>query len=187
MLYELRDSLGFDSVLVYSADSTQPLYQASFAFLGANKGHYLLAKNDANGRVFQWVPPVDGQPQGSYAPVRQLIAPNQLQVLSLQNETQLGKTGQLKIDLAASKNDVNLFSELDEGDDVGLAGKFNFSREQKLTDSKLTTAVNFEFNQDQFRTIERIRRVEFARDWNLPLNYNGGLQMGGAAARWQTL
>ncbi len=181
VLYELTDSLGTDSVLVFSRDTTQQLYQASFTFLGEGQGNYILAKNDANGRVFQWVPPLGGVPQGSYAPVRQLIAPNKLQVLTVQTEAQLGEHNLLNIDLAASKNDVNLFSDLDEANDDGVAGKFNFLRNKEAWGGQVLTGVNYEFNQDNFRTIERIRRVEFARDWNLPLNYSGGLQMGGLA------
>lgn len=178
VLYELRDSLGFDSVLVVSTDSTAQLYRASFTFLGANKGNYELAQSDANGRVFDWVLPVNGIPQGSYEPVRQLIPPNQLQILNLRHNSEIGNN-QLEIDVAASKNDINLFSDLNKGNDVGLAGKLGYSRTQKFLSGEIKGGAKYEFNQDEFATIERIRRVEFARDWNLPLNYNGGLQLGG--------
>ena len=178
VLYELRDSLGFDSVLVVSADSTQALFQASFTFLGANRGNYELARSDANGRAFRWVPPVNGVPQGSYEPVRQLIAPNQLQILNVRHQSRIGKNT-IDLDLAGSRNDLNLFSDLGEGNDVGVAGKLAYGRSQDFLNGELQGRINYEFNQDQFATIERIRRVEFARDWNLPLNYNAGLQLGG--------
>ena len=178
VLYELRDSLGFDSVLVVSSDSTVQLYQASFTFLGSNKGNYELSQSDANGRVFRWVPPSGGVPQGSYEPVRQLIAPNQLQILNIRHSSQVGKNG-FEADLAASKNDINLFSDLDKGNDVGMAGKLGYVRTQEILNGELAAGINYEFNQDEFTTIERIRRVEFARDWNLPLNYNAGVQLGG--------
>lgn len=178
VLYELRDSLGFDSVLVASTDSTAALYQASFTFLGSNQGNYVLAQSDANGRVFRWAPPVGGVPQGSYEPVRQLIAPNQLQILNVRHSSKVGKNS-FEADLAASKNDINLFSDLNKGNDVGIAGKLGYLRSQEFMDGEIQAGVNYEFNQDEFATIERIRRVEFARDWNLPLNYNAGVQLGG--------
>ncbi len=178
VLYELRDSLGFDSVLVVSSDSTAALYSASFTFLGSNKGNYELAQSDANGRVFRWVMPVNGEPQGSYEPVRQLIPPNKLQILNLKHRSEFGKNG-VEVDLAASRNDLNLFSDFDETDDVGFAGKMAYSRSQKVFKGELQAGITYEFNQDEFATIERIRRVEFARDWNLPLNYNAGMQLGG--------
>src|SRR5690606_34407664 len=45
---------------------------------------------------------------------------------------------------------------------------------------ELSAGVYYEFNNDNFTTVERIRNVEFSRDWNLPLNYNGGIQLAGA-------
>ncbi len=179
VLYELRDSLGYDSVLVYSVDSSRQLYQASFAPVGNNRGNYRLDRNDANGRVFRWIAPINGVPQGNYSPVRQLVAPNRLQILSLQSQASIGEKHQLRLELAASKNDLNLFSDLDEADDEGGAGSLSYAFSDSLAQGLLSAGVNYEFNQNNFTTIERIRRVEFARDWNLPLNYNEGLQLAG--------
>ncbi|MAN04161.1 MAG: hypothetical protein CMI35_13825 [Owenweeksia sp.] len=179
VLYRLTDSLGFDSVLVYSIDSTLPLYQASFAYLGTNRGHYVQAQNNANGRVFRWVPPVNGVPQGSYQPVKQLVAPNQLQILTAETEALIGENQKLRVDLATSKNDINLFSDLDEGNDIGAAGKISYHLKGELGKANWFTNLRYEFNQENFRTIERIRNVEFARDWNLPLNFNGAVQLAG--------
>lgn len=177
--YRLIDSLSIDSVLVFSTDSTQNLYFASFTFLGSNQGDYILAQNNANGRVYQWVTPINGIPQGSFSPVKQLIAPNQLQILTIESEIQISDKQELKIDLASSKNDVNLFSDLNEENDIGFAGKFNYQFQGNWRETDWSTNLKYEFNQNNFKTIERIRRVEFARDWNLPLNYNGEAQISG--------
>lgn len=185
VFYELRDSLGTDSVLVFSTDSSQTLYQASFTFVGNNQGDYVQAQNNANGRVFRWVPPVNGIPQGNYAPVRLLAAPNLLQVLNTQSVYQFNAQNKVQIDLAASRNDINLFSDIDKANDVGFAGKVNYIGEQKLNKGKLIGQAGIEFNQDNFQTIERIRTVEFARDWSLPLNFNGGLQLASTELAYQ--
>ncbi|MGB0177848.1 MAG: hypothetical protein ACPF9D_11825, partial [Owenweeksia sp.] len=179
VLYRLTDSLGVDSVLVYSIDSNLTLYQAAFAFVGSNRGNYIQAQNNANGRVFRWVPPVNGVPQGSYEPVKLLTAPNQLQILTAETEALIGENQKVRIDLAASKNDINLFSGEDKGNDIGAAGKFEYEIEGKLGKRKWFSSLRHEFNQENFRTIERIRNVEFARDWNLPLNFNGAVQLSG--------
>ncbi len=179
ILYHLTDSLGFDSVLVYTNDSTGQLYQASFTFLGSEKGNYILSQNNANGRVFQWTPPINGIPQGSYEPVRQLIAPNQLQILALKTELDLSDNSKLRVDLAGSKNDLNLFSKLDEKNDRGAAGRIQYEGRKEWRKSELFGSVHYEFNQNSFTTIERIRNVEFARNWNLPINFNSGLQLAG--------
>ncbi len=180
VFYELRDSLGFDSVLVFSVDSTQPLYQASFAFVGNNQGDYIQAQNNANGRVFRWVPPQNGVPQGNFAPQRLLASPNLLQVLNTQTVYTFNAQHTLSIDLAASRNDINLFSDIGKENDIGLAGRLSYRGESPLEKGKLISQVGIEFNEDNFTTIERIRTVEFARDWALPLDFNEGLQMATA-------
>ncbi len=181
VLYKLVDSLGTDSVLVYSVDSTQQLYSASFAFLGPFRGNYEQVQSNANGRVFQWVPPVNGQPQGSYEPVKQLVAPNRLQIITLKSEGKIGKNHWLSVNLATSQNDVNLFSDVDKNNDNGSAGGFQYKWLKEKEKFDIYTGLNYEFNQDNFRTIERIRNVEFARDWNLDNNFDGGVQLGGVS------
>ena len=179
VLYRLTDSLGVDSVLVYSIDSTQQLYQASFSYVGKNKGDYILEQNNANGRVFRWLPPVAGVPQGSYAPLRQLVAPTQLQLVTIKAEGNLAADHHLKVELATSKNDINLFSDFDKENDRGAAGRLDYRWDKKIAAGTFSTSLHYEFNDDQFTTIERVRNVEFSRDWNLQPGYNEGLQLGG--------
>ncbi len=185
--YRLIDSLGFDSVLVYSADSTAALVNASFAFVGPNQGDYQLASSNANGRVFKWVAPSNGQRQGSYAPVRTLIAPNRLQVLTYRSRGEWGTKNRqsLALEGAFSNNQVNLFSNLDQSNDDGAAAKLNYQLTRKVGQGELLITTNYEFNNPGFSTLERIRPVEFARDWNLPFSYQGALQTGGLALKFR--
>lgn len=180
LYYRLTDSLGYDSVLVFTPDTAGALYAASFSFVGEGLGHYTLARSDANGRVYRWVAPVNGRPQGSYAPVRQLIAPRRLEVLNVSTQGKLAPGHQLRADWAVSRQDINRFSERDEANDLGLAGKLDYQGQWKLGDGQLETRVGYEFNQDRYATVERIRSLEFARQWSLPLRYQGGVALGGA-------
>ncbi len=184
--YRLIDSLAYDSVLVFSTDSSQALFNASFAFVGAGKGDYKLVSSNANGRVFQWVEPQNGQSQGSYAPVRTLVAPNRLQVLNWQSQGQFGraKNQSLNLELAASNNRLNLFSDRDRSNDDGLAGKLEYAYRPQFKKGKAEVKAAYQFNNPGFTTVERIYAVEFARDWNLPLNYQGALQTGALAFRY---
>lgn len=184
--YRLRDSLGFDSVLVYTPDSTGALYQASFSYVGPQQGNYQISQNLANGRVFRWVAPQDGVPQGDYAPVRPLIAPNLLEVWGLSAQGSIGKNQEVTLELASSRNDPNLFSDLDEGNDVGLAGEMAYRARIPLKSGALVGEGAYEFNQERFSTIELLRRVEFARDWNLPFNYRGSVGLARGGLGYQT-
>ena len=185
VLYRLTDSLGFDTVLVFSTDSTRQLYRASFSFVGENQGNYRLSRSTANGRVFTWVAPENGVSQGSYEPLRSLVAPNQLQVLTLSTTGQISENQKLQVDLATSNNDINLFSNAQKSNDVGTAGRLRYQANFPLKKGQLLSRVGLEFNEDRYVTLERVRPVEFARDWNLPLNYNGQVQLGQAGLGYQ--
>ena len=184
VLYELIDSLGMDSVLVYSIDSTKQLYQASFSFLGSNAGNYIQEQSSANGRVFQWVAPIAGIPQGDYEPIRQLIAPERLQVLSSETNVHINDNNELSVKLALSNRDNNRFSSLDKENDDGLAAKVDYNFSKPLEKGKLDIALSGEYNNETFETVERIRDLEFARNWNLPIDYNGEIGLAGAQATY---
>ena len=71
--------------------------------------------------------------------------------------------------MATSSNDVNTFSVKDNGDDRGWAGKFQLSNDRFFKKLQLTTALDYENVQRRFKPLERLRTVEFSRDWGLPL------------------
>jgi hypothetical protein len=75
VLYRLTDSLGFDSVLVFSVNPQLAHFRAAFLFVGANKGNYILENFNALGKVFRWVAPVNGIPQGDHEAARILFTP----------------------------------------------------------------------------------------------------------------
>ncbi|MDR9373239.1 MAG: hypothetical protein RI565_00070 [Schleiferiaceae bacterium] len=185
LFYRLTDSLGYDSVLVYTPDSSGNLYTAGFTFVGEGRGNYELARSDANGRVYRWVAPANGQPQGSYAPVRQLIAPRRLEVLNLSTQGKLAPGHQLRADWAVSRQDLNRFSDRDQNNDLGMAGKLGYQGDWKLGKGRLISRANYEFNQARYATVERIRSLEFARQWSLPLRYQGDVALGGASLTYQ--
>ena len=93
VLYELTDSLGFDSVLVFSVDETKAFYRATFQFVGFGNGDYTFENFNALGRVYRWIAPINGQSQGDYAPSRILVAPQKQQMISIGVEHQLTKNG----------------------------------------------------------------------------------------------
>ena len=169
--YALRDSLGFDSVFVYSNDPNEAYWRVSFTDLGNGNGDYILSDAAINGRVFQWVPPIGGISQGRYAPLKQIITPRRLQMASgglsynmgdpnkeRSSSTRIGAQG------SVSRYDPNTFSELDSDDDVG--GALNVFAEKKWQ-SGWQAGVDYEYVQTNFQPIQRFRSVEFQRDWNL--------------------
>jgi hypothetical protein len=81
-MYRKIDSLGYSNVLVYSIDPKLAYNQCTFSYVGTNKGNYVFEKFNALGKIFKWVAPINGQPQGDYEPIRLLITPKQKQFVA---------------------------------------------------------------------------------------------------------
>ena len=107
-----------------------------------------------------------------YEPVQILVTPKKQQVVNLGVDYRFDKNTLLKTEIATSKNDVNTFSTKDDGDDRGWAAKFQFSSDKVLKSTRklqLNTQLDYEYVQQKFKPLERLRGVEFSRDWGLPL------------------
>ena len=170
VLYALVDTLGYDSVLVFTSNPDSAIYQAGFQFIGTNNGDYIFEKFTANGRVYRWVAPVAGVPQGDYEPVQLLVAPQKKQMYSFGTEYQFTKNIRSSVELALSNQDANTFSDLDAGDNKGVAVKWKFRSNNSINKKEtinLRTNANFEFQEDNFKAIQWFRSVEFDRDWNV--------------------
>jgi hypothetical protein len=161
-----------DSIYVYSTDKKDYLYNVSFLNVGVGKGNYSVVNGNANGRVFMWVQPdVNGSPRGDWEPVTLLITPQKHQLISTAAEYIISARSSLRTELALSNDDINTFSRKDKGDDQGIAAKVHYNFETNVRSFKkglnLQTQVDYEFVQDKFRPLERLRNVEFNRDWSL--------------------
>ena len=159
-------------VFEYSTNPNDVLYNVKFSFTGNNLGNYVIASTITNGRIFEYIAPVGGIPQGNYEPVVRLIAPTKIQIATMMGRYQPNEKTTADFEIGVSNNDKNLFSEIDDKDNRGLAGKINFK--QRLWTKKWTLDAfgNYQLIQKNFRTIERLFSIEFDRDWNL-LNPSG--------------
>ncbi len=151
----------------YSNDPNDELYQVNFSYVGENKGYYIIETNLASGRVYGFVPQLNNELQGSYLPVVQLVAPEKLQMFDLEAAYSPSQKTLIKTELALSDKDLNLFSTIDDDDNKGFASKLTWK--QKIIDKKwkLDGDLDYEYFSKNFNSIERIRKVEFARDWNI--------------------
>lgn len=177
ILYRLMDStvnaVKYDTVFLYSVDPNLAQYSLSFIDVGAGYGDYVQDINGANGRVYKWIAPVNGVKQGNFAPVTRLVAPKKQQLISLGMDYAISKKTNITTEVALSNYDVNTFSRLDKKDNTGFAGRFTIQNEQRVYSGAkknldLITSAGYEYVQKQFRPLERLRSVEFTRDWSLP-------------------
>lgn len=170
VLYKLVDTLGYDSVLVYTTNSDSAIYQAGFLYVGDNAGNYVINSYTANGKVFKWVAPVAGVPQGNYEAEELLVAPEKHQMLTVGGEYQIKKNTKAMVELAYSNSDVNTFSPIDESDDAGLSARFKIDSKLKPKSTAKATyygSVDLEYTHQNFNYIQWYRSAEFDRDWNV--------------------
>lgn len=172
------EGLTYQSVYEYSTDKSKQLYALSFTYMGPHKGSYVLLRSTANGRVFAWVAPVNGEPSGDYSPVMRLSTPKLVQMASVQAKYQYKQNSFVQSEFAVSNYDQNTFSKNEDGNNVGFAYFLNVNHNQKLKTHKtdvnwsLQTAVDWQFVHRNFHPIESFRDVEFARNYNLSEDYS---------------
>jgi hypothetical protein len=163
---------GIDSFYQYSTDPALAKYNLSFAEVGQGNGNYVPDLNGANGKVYQYVAPVNGVKQGNFEPVIILVTPKKQQIINLGVDYAIDKNTSLKTEFAMSNYDPNTFSAISKGDNKGYAAKFQLDNKKLLNPRNklmLNTALDYEYVQDKFKPLERLRTVEFTRDWGLPL------------------
>lgn len=167
---------------VFSNNPEDELFSVKFTFVGANQGDYVIANTNAITAIYEYISPVAGIPQGSYAPIVQLIAPTQLQVAVVNGTYTPTEHTNIYFEAAGSKNDLNLFSSLDDGNNDGFAGKLRVKHDVVKTDSlwNVSAIVDADMIQKNFKTIQRLYYAEFNRDWNLenPLGNQSLLSAG---------
>lgn len=179
VLYRMVDSLGYDSVLVHSVAPQLAVYRATFMNVGANKGNYVLKEYVGNGKVYKWVEPVGGIPQGNFEPARIMITPKQRAMVSTGARYRITEYISVEGDMAYTKNDVNTFSKFDSQDDHSFGAHFKLLGKVPLSKDSLrpwilNTKLNFEAIDRNFMPVEQYRAVEFDRDWNTRgKNYSG--------------
>ncbi|MCK4561754.1 MAG: hypothetical protein KAT78_02510, partial [Flavobacteriaceae bacterium] len=154
-------------IFKYSTNPDDELYQVSFSYVGENKGDYFIQTTLATGRVYEYIPEINSIKQGSYSPVIQLVAPEKLQMVNVVANYNPSNKTSFNSEFAFSDKNQNLFSDLDNENNKGFAS--NISWQQTIVNKKwqLKSNLDYEFIDANFNTIERIRNVEFSRDWNI--------------------
>ena len=151
----------------YSNNPQDELYNVKFSLVGDGLGNYILTNSSAIGKIYQYVEPITGVRQGNYEPIVRLISPTKIQIATVLGKYNPSEKTVIDFEIGLSNNDLNLFSSLDDSNNKGLAGKLNF-RQRLLTKKwQIDAFGNYQYVQENFKTVERLFNIEFNRDWNL--------------------
>ena len=164
-----KELIGGEVVYIFSNNPDEELFSVRFTNVGFGNGNYVLANSSAITNIYDYVPPIGGVPQGEFEPIVQLTAPTLLQVGVVNGSYTPNEKTEAQFELAVSKNDLNLFSDLDDDNNNGLAGKLKVKRALIKNDSLWTVnaIADVDVIEQNFKTIQRLYRAEFNRDWNL--------------------
>ncbi|WP_054852137.1 hypothetical protein [Olleya sp. ITB9] len=168
ILYK-KESVNGQDVYVFSNNPDDTLFGVTFTLVGDNQGDYIITSSNAINNIYQYVQPISGVPQGNYAPIVQLAAPTLLQIATVNGVYQPSNKTKIGFEIAGSKNDLNLFSNLDDNNNNGFAGKLTVEQNLIKNDStwSLAAVLDTDYIQQDFKTIQRLYEPEFNRDWNL--------------------
>ncbi|MFC4723121.1 hypothetical protein ACFO5O_12365 [Geojedonia litorea] len=168
ILYK-KELINGAEAFVFSNNPEDVLFSVKFSRVGDNQGDYVVSNANAVTTIYEYVSPINGVPQGNFAPIVQLIAPTQLQVAVVNGLYKPTQKTEVYFEFAGSKNDQNLFSSLDDSNNDGFAGKLKVDQFIVKSDSlwNLKAFVDADVIQENFRTIQRLYYAEFNRDWNL--------------------
>lgn len=164
-----KELIGSEEIFVFSNNPEDELFSVRFTLVGSNMGDYVLTNSNAVSNIYEYVPRIDGVPQGNFAPIIQLVAPQRLQMAVINGEYNPSEKTDVLFELAGSKNDLNLFSDMDDDNNDGYAAKLKLNQYLFKRDStwNLSFLVDVDFIERNFKTIERLYRPEFNRDWNI--------------------
>ena len=185
-LIEQRFDADNEPVNIFVAITTTPpdtsvVFRVSFTRLGTNRGSYKRTGLSTNGIAFEYV----GSDMADYEPIQILPSPVLQQLIDFRGQLRPFSKFRISGEWAASVNDLNRLSDLDNADNSGnaydirvLVDPFNLEIAGRSLGA-LNGAVSRRFRSESFRTFSRTRPIEFTRDWNIrgrQIDVPGGVQ-----------
>ena len=166
MYAEMDTTVNGETYTIYQHQpgSSEAIYRVQFTKVGEGEGSYRRISGEVNGLLYEWV----GPGLGSYAPFRQLPAPQKQQMAAVNGQFQLTDKIELFGEWAASDFDANRFSSLDDNDNTDLAYESGMIvRNAASPLGEINARVSRRYSGERFRFFERTREVEFDRRWNI--------------------
>ncbi len=171
ILYQKKDTLVEGQTCPVYVFHGNGDFKVDFTYVGEGKGNYRQDPSSVNGKVYVWVAPQSGQPQGSYEPVRLLTTPKTRQMLVGGVQASLSAKDQVFGEVAVSRNDLNTFSRLDAADDRGSAAMMGYESKPRkvafLPKYTWASRLQYEWVHRNFTVADPYRAIEFERRWRV--------------------
>ncbi|MFN6945282.1 MAG: hypothetical protein ACK4ND_10060, partial [Cytophagaceae bacterium] len=116
-------------------------------------------------RVYQYV----GPGRGNFEPIRLIPTPTKKQMITIGGGYDLTEKDHVYGEVAFSQHDQNRYSRLHNENNDGKAFKLGYvtkGRKFFIKGYEFLGSVDFEFNDENFRPVDRYRDINFERDWS---------------------
>ncbi|MBI4546638.1 MAG: hypothetical protein HY707_01555 [Ignavibacteriae bacterium] len=146
-------------------DTMNALYSITFSYAGDGKGDY----DQISIGQYKFV----GRLKGKYLPIRFLPLPQTHALTDFELRGQMIDNLQINGEYAVSNFDVNRFSSLSDGDNVGSAVKVMLQYSPKNITVGGMNIGSFDFRLrerfvgERFISVDRMNEIEFNRKWNI--------------------
>ncbi|MFC1785370.1 hypothetical protein ACFL0J_07075, partial [Candidatus Neomarinimicrobiota bacterium] len=161
-----------DGIYVYfskTADDSGERYQVSFQNDNAN-GEYSRRISDDGHLYFEYVK-IENRSEivDLYSPFRRWSNPVNHEIFQLAGNVNLSKNTITDWDVSVSNLDKNIFSELNDDDNVGIAHNVSIIGKEisVFENAQLGYTITNWSRSDRFREMSRERSAQFNRDWNI--------------------
>ena len=164
VLYTRRDTTrdgAAVSIFVPATPASAEVFRVRFTRVAPGTGSYRRAGQAQNGVLYEYAP------GGDYEPGRLLPRPARRQLLDLTGRVALVPGVEAFGEWARSLDDANTLSPRDDADDGGGAVEAGLRFDRPLGGGVLRGEVVRRARSDAFRSLDRVRDVEFNRRWNL--------------------
>ena len=170
--YILRDTLRADGsvdtffvAIERRPEAGESVYRVRFTHVGDGLGDYIRAGHTLNGIAYEYV----GRGRGSYLPVRRLPQPMQHNLFDVYGSVAVIPNVEVFGEWARSFQDLNRLSPLDAEDDAGSAYEAGVRVSPIELWERIEVSGMYRHRRldRHFSPFDRIRPVEFGRQWNL--------------------
>lgn len=158
---ERGDYFKQDSIYVYAGKDSGD-YDVTFSDVGQGNGDY----NYVSFGRYQFI----GKNQGRYLPVILLAPAARHEIWDNRLALQPWRGVMLINELAISRQDLNLYSSIDDGDNNGRAWLSSLHLEERplrFAPGRISAQLRYRSKNSNYRDLDRSDVVEFSRRWNL--------------------
>ncbi|MFN8438814.1 MAG: hypothetical protein U0V72_14490 [Cytophagales bacterium] len=163
------NTITYKNIYRYSTSISKAQYAVSFVYVGNGNGDYIISPSLTNGRVYEWVAPVNSLKQGDYSPLRIISTPKQKRMMVAGVAYKLSANDKIYAEVAQSKQDLNLYSPLNDTDNQGRAYKIGYENNGRYIDTtknwQYLLGIDYEKLDSSFVPVDRFRSTDFDRDW----------------------